>query len=77
MTIETTIDISDALYPDKEIYSNLVYLMDKDADELVKKYHAVRAEKHIVSSYSIGSRHVLVLFINGKVKKIIKKNRRK
>lgn len=72
MTTETMEPIEKALYPSHDIYSNLVYLIDKDEKELIRQYHQIRTEKTIIAAYSINGRHCLVLFVDGKVKQIKK-----
>lgn len=75
MTYESNDDKTQALYQTNDIYSDVVYLIDKNPVGLVKQYHAIKADKQIISVYGLNGRHCMVLFVNGKVKvkKIIKK----
>lgn len=60
-----------------DIYTNLIYLIEKDHNDLIEKYNAIRAEKNVISAYSINGRHCLVLSVDGRIKKIIKKKPRR
>ena len=69
MTTKTTYgSIDDVKYPGRPQVGGLVYLLDKDPMKLSEKYDEIRAEKTILSAYSIKDQHCLVVFVHGKIK---------
>lgn len=48
---------------------NLVYLIDRDYNEIIRQYEEIKQAKVIVGSYATGMKHCLVLFVGGIVKK--------
>lgn len=68
-TTEQFVDHDKTLNAQVDSYSNPVYLIDRSPDRLVQKYNAIHAEKQIIGSYAVGSRHCLVVFVNARVKK--------
>lgn len=52
---------------------NLVYLTGRTEIEMREQYNSIKGAKSIIGAYSLNSRHVLVLMVGGKVKKISRK----
>lgn len=47
----------------------LVYIIERDPKDIIKKYESIKMPKFIVGSYSLNSKHCLVLFVTGIIKK--------
>ena len=54
--------------------ANIIYLINRDYNEIVNQYNQIKASKAIISAYSIGPKHCLVLRVDGIIrKKVIKR----
>jgi len=67
--------VSDLSQPDNSVDNySIIHLMDKDPEELERKYKDIRGPHRLISAYSMGSKYVFVVEVSGKViKKIIKR----
>ena len=76
MTVSTDFGtLNSAIHADFDSYVNLVYLIDKDHNEIVRQYSEIKSSKQIVAAYSMNGRHVLIVDVSGNVKKIIRKKK--
>lgn len=51
---------------------NLVYLIDRDENEVKRQYESIKSAKSLIAAYSVGLKHVMVVMVSGRVKKIIR-----
>jgi len=67
--------LNSAIHADHDSYVNLVYLVEKDHNEIVRQYSEIKTHKQIVAAYSINGRHCLVVDVSGFVKKVTRKKK--